>query len=483
MPSHDGPAVTVLLDGADAAADAWRAIGPLADPDTLPCLPDDALVLRPAAGALPGPHLLERLLAAHTTGHTDRHTDGHRDGHLTGRPAAARAVPVETAGACLLGTAAQLRGGGEPVLAPTATVHLDVRADAAGDRAEPRPAERRRPDESDDTFLSVVVRTQGTRPQCLEEALLSLAGQTDRSFEVVLAGHRLDDTTRGVVEEVLAGQPAWLRARTTLLPVDSGGRSAPLNAGFAAARGEYVAILDDDDVVLAHWVETFRELARTAPGRTLRAAPMQQQVEAAEDAGRRWPRAVAPLLLPWPLRFDLVDHLVENRTPCMAAAFPLATVREHGLRFDEDLSTTEDWDFLVRAAAVTGVADSPEITSVYRWWMDAGSSRHLHAEADWDANHERVVAGFDALGLRLPPGAVRRLHAREAEHRQALADLESAHRREVEALREQVQKLTRRVRRLKAADDTADDTSGDAAGDTSGPDTGRRGGFLRRRGG
>ena len=41
----------------------------------------------------------------------------------------------------------------------------------------------------DAPFLSVITRTQGKRPEMLRETLLSLVGQTDEDFEVLLIGH------------------------------------------------------------------------------------------------------------------------------------------------------------------------------------------------------------------------------------------------------------------------------------------------------
>ena len=43
----------------------------------------------------------------------------------------------------------------------------------------------------DRVFASVVMRTQGRRPEALREALLSLYAQTYRNFEVLLIGHKL----------------------------------------------------------------------------------------------------------------------------------------------------------------------------------------------------------------------------------------------------------------------------------------------------
>ncbi len=64
-----------------------------------------------------------------------------------------------------------------------------------------------------------------------------------------------------------------------------------------------------------------------------------------------------------------------NYTPFMSIAFPRGAVHDLGLRFDETLDTTEDWDFIVRCAAALGVESIREPTCVYRWWVHTGSSR------------------------------------------------------------------------------------------------------------
>lgn len=127
-------------------------------------------------------------------------------------------------------------------------------------------------------FLSTVIRTQGRRLHTLREALLSLHAQTDRDIEIIVVGHRLSPATAKEVEQLIDDQPQEMRSRSRLLRVDDGGRTRPLNVGFSAASGRYVAILDDDDIPFAHWVETFRKLHQQAPGRLLRASCLRQSV-------------------------------------------------------------------------------------------------------------------------------------------------------------------------------------------------------------
>ncbi|WP_295662106.1 glycosyltransferase family A protein [uncultured Nocardioides sp.] len=288
------------------------------------------------------------------------------------------------------------------------------------------------PDRTQRPFLSIVTRTQGgTRLQCLEEALTCLAAQTDRDFEVVLVCHRASPEALAGVHEAVLRQPTWLRDQLRVITVDRPGRAAPLNDGFATASGRYVVALDDDDTVLSHWVETFHRLEQEAPGRVLRAGALRQDVVPVEVGAEETlcPVPTGPATAPWPLEFSMLDHLRGNSSPFMSVAFPRGVVHGLGHRFEESLDTTEDWAFLVRAAAVVGVVDAAEHTCVYRWWVGEGS-RSLHDDETWAAAHAAVRHGFDQQLLLLPPGTastlVEALDARD-EVRLELRDLAAAH--------------------------------------------------------
>ena len=271
------------------------------------------------------------------------------------------------------------------------------------------PATVPAPGGSPSCFLTILTRTQGTRPQCLEEMLLCLAAQTERDFEVVLACHRVSSEARAETEAVVARFPEWLRSRVRMIEVDRPGRAAPLNDGLDAANGRYVVVLDDDDLVFAHWVETFRILEQRAPGRVLRACALRQNVTKVEAHGRATAVTVGPAWPDWPSSFELVDHLQVNSTPCMTVAFPRGVYHDLRFRFDERMLATEDWEFLVRAVAVVGVESSPALTSVYRWWVDEVSSRTVQTAHDWEQGRDLAGQSFDDRVLLLPRSSARRV--------------------------------------------------------------------------
>ena len=209
--------------------------------------------------------------------------------------------------------------------------------------------------------------------------------------------------------ELLTRFPDWLRERIRVLEVDRPGRAVPLNQGFAAARGRYMVILDDDDTVLGHWVETFAKLEEQAAGRMLRAVAIRQDVLALPAREDVCPVSVGEAFRDWPLTFELIDHLRGNYSPCMTIAFPRGLFHDLGFRFDETLNTTEDWEFIVRGAAMVGVESAPEVTSVYRWWLDQHSSREAHSKDEWDSARDRILDRFDNQVMLMPPSALHRI--------------------------------------------------------------------------
>jgi 2-polyprenyl-3-methyl-5-hydroxy-6-metoxy-1,4-benzoquinol methylase len=262
-------------------------------------------------------------------------------------------------------------------------------------------------------FLSIITRTQGRRPATLRDVLLSLAAQTCDDFELIVVGHKLDSTSRLLVERLIDDTPQYLRDRIRLMLVDRGNRTAPLNDGFEVATGRYVAILDDDDLPMAHWVETFKNLAKDAPGCVLRAVAVKQECDEVTTsfALAAAPRAIGGFAKEYPSSFNWLEHLRVNQTPPIALAFPRTAFADLNIRFDEALTTTEDWDFLMRTVAVCGAASSPAITCIYRWWKGAESSRSVHSQEEWRSNHNRIFEKIDGSATLIPAGVTRQIRA------------------------------------------------------------------------
>lgn len=316
----------------------------------------------------------------------------------------------------------------------------------------------RGPDEG--PFLSVIMRTQGRRPETLRDGLACLLGQTNQDFEVIVLPHRVTYDVQVEIERMVDDFPEEVRARSRVVPVDAGGRSRPLNVGVREARGRYIAILDDDDLVLGHWVETFAWLAAREPGRVLRCVAVEQDIaEAPRGPVRGWAghRTVSAVRHRFASEFDLYDHLIENQSPPVSLAFPRSAFRDLGLSFDEDLNVLEDWDMLLRTALLCGVASTPQITSVYRRWSVGEASHTLHDREEWKGTENAIVQRLDADVHLFPPGTIRRLRRRgapDAGARDLLAEAQQwAHKLEadVEELRLALLTAEREAEALRAS--------------------------------
>jgi glycosyltransferase involved in cell wall biosynthesis len=256
-------------------------------------------------------------------------------------------------------------------------------------------------------FVSVLMRTQGRRPGAFKDALLCMAAQTCSDFEILVMAHDVQAGDLAVIESILADQSESLRARLRLIPVTGGGRTAPLNAGVELARGSYIAFLDDDDLVMAHWVEVFRDGAQECQGRLIvRTLATEQSVETlpgGEFRSTSWPSTR------WDAKMDLLRHVVDNHSPLNSYAYPRTVFTEYGYRFDPELPVLEDWDLFVRVSSLFGVKDQPEVTSIYRRWPHHENSYNELPQADWPEMGWKVVAGWDRLPFLLPAGSVTKL--------------------------------------------------------------------------
>ncbi|MBN9632764.1 MAG: glycosyltransferase family 2 protein [Actinobacteria bacterium] len=287
-----------------------------------------------------------------------------------------------------------------------------------GDRVDPdlaesllavRTALTRRDDETA-PFLTVLLRTQGRRIEPLKDALLCLAAQTDQDFEVVVIDHNADDEGARQVRQAIAEQPAAFAERIRVVEVSEGSRSKPLNAGIRVARGHYIAVYDDDDLLFGNWVEEFRRASERADGRMLRAVAATQKVEPEAwptgETGFRtssWPTAE------YATTFDMFDHFRVNHSPFMTWAFPHVLFTKLGFEFDEALSVCEDWDVILRGSAICGVEDVDSLTSIYRRWQGGQSSYSVHDFESWRASEKRVIDRLDDSVLLFPAGTVTRI--------------------------------------------------------------------------
>jgi glycosyltransferase involved in cell wall biosynthesis len=110
--------------------------------------------------------------------------------------------------------------------------------------------------------VSVIIPTFNSAA-FLSAALRSIFTQNVIPLEILVVDDCSTDHTCQIVEQLQAESPAELR----LIRMDrnSGGPVGPMNAGVEAARGDWIAMLDHDDLMASRRIEAAMPLANSDP--------------------------------------------------------------------------------------------------------------------------------------------------------------------------------------------------------------------------
>ena len=184
----------------------------------------------------------------------------------------------------------------------------------------------------------------------LRPALASVLEQTFRDLELVLVDNGAGLTSDGLGELGRDPRLRWVRFERNR------GIPAGHNAGVAAARGEFIALLDHDDLMLPRRLERQVALLQAEPALGL----VSSCAETIDGSGRVIGR-----------EFALVDGEAQRRYTQFAS--PVVTPAYTGRRevfvtlpYRAEFSLTADFDFLARAAERFTLGAVPEVLLRYR---------------------------------------------------------------------------------------------------------------------
>ncbi len=249
--------------------------------------------------------------------------------------------------------------------------------------------------------VSVVVPTF-RRPLLVREAVCSALRQTFRDLEVIVVVDGLD---RETIETLEAIQDQRLRV---IVPPRSLGNAEARNAAIAAARADWVALLDDDDLWFDGKLEAQVPVALAQASRF--PVVTCRFVARTESAEFIWPRR-----LPRPGQ-PLGDYIFRRRFPTtgdgVVQTSTILAPRQLFLScpFDGSYSRYVDLDWLLRVAGVPGfelvfaggerplsvyrIDDRPRISNESGWRSDIA----------WARDHARQMSpeAYAAFILTLP---------------------------------------------------------------------------------
>lgn len=212
--------------------------------------------------------------------------------------------------------------------------------------------------------VSVVVPTY-QRADTIARAVNSALGQTFTDLEVIVVDDAGDDATPEVLASLGDPRIRFLRHET-----NKGGNAAR-QTGIEAARGEWIAFLDSDDV----WTSTKLE------------RQLQRLAEAGPRAGfcYTWydielgDGTFLPTRAPRAEGFRDAAFIVEHAVGTFSSMLVARHVLQQVGGLDLSLPACQDWDFVVRVNQVSDIVVVPEV--LVHYWHGAGDPHRITTRA------------------------------------------------------------------------------------------------------
>ncbi|MBM3861432.1 MAG: glycosyltransferase, partial [Verrucomicrobia bacterium] len=217
--------------------------------------------------------------------------------------------------------------------------------------------------------VSVIVPTYN-RPTMLAEALRSILNQTFLDFEIIVVNDAGTDVA-GVIAALNAGN----RIQQVRHPVNRD-RAAARNTGLRAARGKYIAYLDDDDIFHPDHLQTLVKYLDAHPSTVAYTDACRAQQQWVDGRYESVARDV-----PYSADWDNDRILVRNLVPILCVMHEAACIEKTGF-FDESLTTHEDWDFWIRLSRHFPFHHLKQMTCEFRARVD-GSTASSGRRADF----------------------------------------------------------------------------------------------------
>ena len=256
-------------------------------------------------------------------------------------------------------------------------------------------------------LVSVILLTID-RPQFIGAAIQSVVNQSYSAWELIVLHDGPDPRIEPAVAEWSSRD-----SRVRYLHREHIGNIANgLNCAIRQSRGEFIAILDDDDA----WVDP-RKLERQvaallSDGGLVAIGGGAIVVDSSGQEVMRYRRSINP--------DECVRRaLLANPLIHSTVLYRRDIAEQVGL-YDENLAGYQDWDLFLKLMRIGKVANLEDFFATYRVWDGGGTSRHVLGNA-WSAmrivnRHGRyyrgylwaLAASFAYLAFALLPRAARR---------------------------------------------------------------------------
>lgn len=219
---------------------------------------------------------------------------------------------------------------------------------------------------ADAPLVSVIIPVYNGE-KYLSATIQSVQEQTEQRWEIIAVNDGSTDRSLAVLREIAGKDPS----RFTVLSVENGGVSRARNSGIAAARGTYIAFLDQDDLWAIRKLE--RQIAMLT--RDDRIGISFTNEAFIDDSGKMVTEKA--IRLDDRHRGDVFETLVfDNFIPISSVMLKKDLLEKTG-GFDPRYHLAEDYEFLLRATQATQVDFIDEPLLLYRQHRDSGSAKKI----------------------------------------------------------------------------------------------------------
>lgn len=237
---------------------------------------------------------------------------------------------------------------------------------------------------SGESLISVIIPTYNAE-STIQETIETVLSQTYRNLEVIVVDDGSTDLTCEVLENLYGDNH-----RVLIIRAKHEGVSHARNEGLKAAHGEFIAFCDADDVMPSRALET---LERHALGIDIIAGGMLFEPIGRKDTTALTLRQVCPVTV----TFSGGDEENFNRLwdanylqSCCSKLFSTKFIRCHNLKFDESLSSYEDFDFVIRCL-MAGARYSAIPDVCYHYLICPVGTGHSRFKPDLNDQLQRVA--------------------------------------------------------------------------------------------
>ncbi|MBA4252238.1 MAG: hypothetical protein C0442_11025, partial [Chlorobiaceae bacterium] len=201
-------------------------------------------------------------------------------------------------------------------------------------------------------LVTVIIPTFNRRTH-VEEALLSVINQTYKNLEILV----VNDAGEDIWDLIQSFNDPRIKY---FMHKSNKGLAGSRNTGLNNANGDYIAFLDDDDIFYPNHIEILLNEITSSDYKVVYSDAYRCLQE---FSGQKY--VTVQKELKYSIEYSQPFLFALNIAPVQCFLFHKSCLSDN-IRFDESLTTYEDWEFWIKLSLKNDFKHIPQVTSEYR---------------------------------------------------------------------------------------------------------------------